>query len=166
MPESTERLLVSPTTFPTRSDESTERETGSARNRWDLLRAVLAITYLLGGIAHLVLAVRSPGVYEGFADRALVGAYTDAWRTAVVPNLPVLVPLVGLFEVGVAVALLWRKRVVTVGHAAGGCFQAGLILSGPWGPINAVLALVHLAASRRRYPTSLPSVVGTWRGSA
>lgn len=146
-----------------RTDKSAAGATASIRRRWDVLRAGLALLYFLGGIAHLVLAVRSPGVYEGFANQALLGAYTDAWRTFVVPNLAVLIPLVGLFEVGIAVALLWRKRAVRVGHAAGGLFQAGLVLSGPWGPINAVLALVHLEALRRTYPTPIPSLVGAWR---
>jgi hypothetical protein len=58
---------------------------------------------LIRGIAHLVLAVRSPARYERFANRALLGAYTDACRSLVVPNLAVLVPLVGFFEVGIAV---------------------------------------------------------------
>lgn len=146
-----------------RTDKSAESATGSTQTRWNVLRAGLALLYFLGGIAHLVLAVRSPAIYEGFANQALLGAYTDAWRTFVVPNLAVLVPLVGLFEVGIAVALLWRNRAVRVGHIAGGLFQAGLVVSGPWGPINAVLALLHFEALRRSYPTSIPSLVGAWR---
>jgi len=38
------------------------------------------------------------------------------------------------------------------GHAAGAVFQAGLALSGPWGPINAVLALPHVAATGDSVP--------------
>lgn len=44
-------------------------------------------------------------------------------------------------------------------HAAGVVFQAGLILSGPWGPINAVLALLHVAALRRSYPRTVLDIV-------
>jgi hypothetical protein len=144
-----------------RTDTSPERATDT-RFRWDGVRAGLALLYFVAGIAHLVLAVRSPGVYEGFATQALFGAYTDAWRSFVVPNLAVLVPLVGFFEVAIAVTLLWRNRAVSLGHLAGGLFQAGLVFSGPWGPINAVLALLHFGALRRSYPTAIPSLVGAW----
>jgi hypothetical protein len=130
---------------------------------WDVARSVLGITYLLGGIAHLVLAVRAPEIYEHFAEQALVGAYADLWGDLVVPNIAVLVPLVGLFELAVGAGLLWRGRAVRLGHTGGAAFQLGLVLSGPWGIVNAGLALVHAAGARLRYPTAIPARIRAWR---
>ena len=49
------------------------------------------------------------------------------------------------------------------GHAAGALFQVGLVLFGPWGPINAVLAAVHVAALRVASPDSVPALMRRWR---
>jgi|GEM_PF-5696009 len=113
--------------------------------------------YLLGAIAHVALGIAAPSIYAEFADQALVAAYTTAWNAWVVPNLWLLQPLVIVFEAGVAIALLARGSVVRVGHVAGATFQAGLILSGPWGPVNAGLVALHLAALRFEYPTPVSS---------
>lgn len=142
-----------------RTDAVADRTAASTGGRWELLRLGFAATYLLGGIAHFVLIARSPGIYESFADMALVGIYTDAWREFVLPNLAVVVPLVGLFELAVGVTLLWRGRAVRLAHIAGAIFQVGLVLSGPWGAINAGLALLHVGAARVPRPRSIPSHV-------
>ena len=141
----------------------TDPETLASAGRWEVARVVLAAVYLLGGVAHLVLAASSMDLYESFADQALVGVYTDLWRDAVVPHLAILVPLVGLFELAVGAALLWRGRAVRLGHAGGALFQTGLVLSGPWGPVNALLALVHGLAFGRAYPRSVLARRRDWR---
>jgi hypothetical protein len=123
--------------------------------RWEATRVVLSVMYLLGALAHIALGFLAPEIYVRFADQALVGVYTDVWTGVVVPNLWIMQPLVAVFEFGLAIALLWRRRVVQAAHAAGAVFQAGLILSGPWGPVNAVLALVHVAALRSSYPETI-----------
>ncbi|WP_276259528.1 hypothetical protein [Haloglomus litoreum] len=130
--------------------------------RWEVVRVGLGVMYLLGALAHVALGWFAPEIYASFADRAPLGAYTDLWRALVVPNLFILQPLVAVFELGVGVALLWRGRAVLVGHAVGASFQAVLILSGPWGPVNAVLALVHLAALRTSYPATV-AALARWR---
>jgi len=135
---------------------STKSETGS---RWHALRTVLGVMYLLGALAHAVLGILAPEIYQQFANQTLVGLYADLWRSLVVPSLPILQPLVILFEIGLAVALCWRGRIVLLAHGAGAVFQAGLVLSGPWGPINAVLALLHVASLRRSYPRTIISLV-------
>lgn len=129
------------------------------KRRWEVTRLGFAIVYLLGALAHVVLGLLAPEVYEQFADEALLGGYTAIWTSFVVPNLWFLQPLVIVFEFGLGLALLWRGRVVRVGHAAGAVFQAGLILSGPWGPINAGLAVIHLEALRMSYPKTIVDVV-------
>jgi hypothetical protein len=126
--------------------------------RWEVTRVVLGIVYLVGALAHVALGLAAPEVYAAFADRALVGVYTDLWTSLVVPYLAFLQPLVVAFELGLGAALLWRGRAVLAGHAAGALFQAGLVLSGPWGPVNAVLALVHVAALRASYPETVPDL--------
>lgn len=132
---------------------------GSAGRRWEGVRIGLGAVYLLGALAHVALGLFAPEVYRQFADQALLDVYGEGWRTLVVPALPVLQPLVIVFEGALAVALLWRGRAVVAGHAAGAAFQAALVLSGPWGPINAALAAVHLAALRQSYPVTVPDLV-------
>lgn len=138
------------------------RERTVTPRRWEVLHPGLGATDILGGIAHLVLAVRAPGIYDHVAEQALGGAYTDLWAELVVPNLAVLVPLVGLFELAVGAGLLWRCRAVRLGHIGGAAFQFGLVLSGPWGIINAGLALLHAAGARLPYPR--PSQPGSAPG--
>ncbi|MFP9190952.1 hypothetical protein ACLI4Q_04705 [Natrialbaceae archaeon A-CW1-1] len=118
----------------------------------DVLRIVLGLLYAVGALVHGYFALVTPYLYQVFADMALVAAYRELWLAVVVPNLGVLLPAVILFEAGVAVALLWRGPTVTVGNLAGGCFQLGLVLSGPWGVINLGLALVHFYLARLEFP--------------
>lgn len=131
----------------------TRESTAGRIRRWERVRLALGATYLLGALTHVALGAFAPDVYRQFADQALLPAYTDLWQTLVVPTLAVLQPLVTVFEFALAAALLWRGRAVVAGHAAGALFQVGLVLSGPWGVVNAALALVHLAALRVSYPT-------------
>ena len=125
---------------------------------------LLGGVYIIGGLAHFYLLWTSPAIYDEFANQALVGTYTDLWRAYVVPNLAFLVPIVGLFELAVGGGLLWRGRAVQFGHTAGAVFQAGLVLSGPWGPINAAITFLHVASARHRYPVSV--LTRLLRGSA
>lgn len=126
-----------------------------APRRWEVVRLVLAGTYLFGAVVHFALGIAAPDVYEQFADQALHEGFTELWATFVVPNLWFLQPAVLVFELGLGVALLARGRIVRLGHAAGAIFQVGLILSGPWGIINAGLAVVHGLALRFRYPKAV-----------
>jgi hypothetical protein len=129
---------------------------------WDGIRVLLAIVYLLGGVVHLLLAIVSPTVYEGFAEQALVGAYTTMWETYVVPQLGVLVPMMGVIELAIGGALLVGGRATTLAHGAGAVVQSGLVLSGPWGPVNGLLAVVHVLGSRRS-ASSLLDRMRHWR---
>lgn len=150
------------TATSTASGQAPDRQ--PAVRRWELARLALGTVYVLGAAAHLYLGLRAPEIYTAFADQALLGAYTAAWTSFVVPALPVLQPLVTLFELALGVALLWRGRAVRLGHLAGGGFQAAVVLSGPWGPVNAGLAVVHVVAARYEYPRS--AVDTLWRRRA
>lgn len=142
-------------TRSTTRTEQTVPASAHAGGRWEVTRVLFGIVYLLGAVAHVALGLLAPGVYEEFADQALLVVYTDLWVSLVVPNLVVLQPLVIVFELFLVAALLWRGQAVRAGHVAGAMFQIGLILSGPWGPINAFLAAIHLAAARVFYPFSV-----------
>lgn len=142
-----------------RGDPAATSATASPGRRWEVTRVGLSGTYLLGGLVHVALGGLAPGAYARFAEQALVGVYTDLWTWLVVPNLWVLHPLVTVFELGLGIVLLWRGRPVRAAHAAGAVFQVGLVLSGPWGPINAVLALIHLLALGHTYPRSVVELV-------
>lgn len=147
---------------PATSTTNTANDVSSIRlpkRRWEVTRLVFGIVYILGAFAHVALGLSAPEVYDQFANQALLGGYTAFWTSYVVPNLWFLQPLVIVFEFGLGVALLWRGRAVRAGHAAGAVFQAGLILSGPWGPINAGLAVIHLVALRMTYPKTIIDVV-------
>lgn len=139
---------------------------GTTSRRWELTRVALGGMYLLGGVTHVALGVLVPDLYTQFADRALLDGYTALWRALVAPNLAVLQPLVTLFEFALALALWSRGRVVLTGHALGAAFQAALVLSGPWGPVNAGLAVLHLAALRRSYPRTVVDLVQRRLGPA
>ena len=142
----------------TRSTTRTEQTVPApahAGRRWEVTRILLGLVYLFGALAHVALGLLAPEVYEEFADQALLSVYTDLWVSLVVPNLVVLQPLVVILELALGATLLWRDRAVRAGHVAGAVFQTGLILSGPWGPINAFLAAIHLAAARVTYPLSV-----------
>lgn len=104
--------------------------------------------YAVGAIVHAYFALFTPEMYEAFADVALVAIYREMWSNFVIPNLWLLLPAVILFEIAVAIALLGRGRVVKLANVAAGLFQLGLVLSGPWGVINLVLAAVHFALAR------------------
>jgi hypothetical protein len=136
------------------SDDPSTTETSRplVPRRWRLATVGLAATYLLGGLAHLYLGARAPAVYERFADRALLDAYRSVWMAIVVPNLDVFQPLVTLFEFGTGLALLWRGRPVRVAHGLGLGFQVSLVLSGPWGVVNALLAAAHLRCLAFSHP--------------
>ena len=121
----------------------------------DTVRAVriaLGLLYAAGALIHLYFILYAPGLYELFAEVALVATYRELWLSLVVPNRWILLPIVVLLEAGVAAGLLWRGRVVTVANVAGAIFQFGLVLSGPWGILNLGLAGVHLYLARIDFP--------------
>lgn len=151
------------TSSTTRTEQTIPAPAHAGRG-WEVTRVLLGLVYLLGAVAHVAIGLLAPEVYEEFADQALLSVYTDLWVTLVVPNLVVLQPLVVVFEIVLGAVLLWRGWAVRAGHVAGAVFQIGLILSGPWGPINALLAVIHLAAARVSYPLSVVALARRFLG--
>lgn len=128
--------------------------------REQTLRYLLAGVYALGAIVHVYFLLVVPEIYEVFADLALLSLYQTFWTGYIVPNLSVLIPIVILFELSVAIALLGNDSISAFGNFAGAAFQFGLVLSGPWGLINLGLAILHLFLSgptETRRDISFPS---------
>lgn len=113
-----------------------------------ITRVLLGGLYVVGAVVHVFFTLFLPDLYQVFADMALVAAYRDLWLSVVVPSLWFLLPAVILFEGGIALAIVWHGRVVTLATLAGAMFQLGLVLSGPWGFINLGLADIHLYLAR------------------
>ena len=113
------------------------------------IAAALAGIYGLGALVHLYFLAVDPGVYEQFGELALLEGYRTLWDGFVVPNLRLLLPAVVLLEAGVALSILRRGHAARRGHFAGMAFQIGLVPSGPWGPINALLAFGHWRLAKR-----------------
>lgn len=145
------------------ANKAIKTSTRAPKARWEASRLLFGVLYLLGGIVHIAFGLFAPTIYEEFANQALLGVYTDLWASMVVPNLWFLHPFIVIFEIGLGIALLWRGPVVRIGHAAGAVFQAGLVLSGPWGVLNAVFAVIHLGALRISHPRTIFSWFETFR---
>lgn len=136
--------------------------TGPRRRRW--VSGGLAAIYALGALVHLYFTVTGPELYERFGDMALLTAYRDLWTAVVVPNLRLLLPAVILFEAGVAVALV-TKRFARLGNVGGAAFQLALVPTGPWGPINLLLAAVHARLLGRPVPDEDGDIERTGSGA-
>jgi len=116
--------------------------------RYRLVVWAIASIYALGSLVHLAFWVSDPGIYERFGELALLDAYGSLWEILVVPRLGLLLPLVVVFEAGIALSILRPGRTARRGHLAGVLFQLGLAPSGPWGPINIALAWGHWRLAR------------------
>ena len=129
---------------------------------WEAIRIGLGALYLLGALAHIAIGLLAPEVYHQFANQALVGQYADLWISLIAPNIAILLPLIIIFEISVMAFLFWRGTAVLIGHAAGAGFQVALVLSGPWGPINAGLSFIHLFALRQTYCRTVIDIGKQW----
>ncbi|MFT4891175.1 MAG: hypothetical protein ACI9YT_002099 [Halobacteriales archaeon] len=128
------------------------------RNRFawvpELLRGLLGLTYVVGGLVHLAFWASNRAMYGEIIEFILVGWYRDLWTELVLPNLGVLLPLLALFELALAAAILSSGRGAKVGLAVGAMFNLALAPLGFWWPTNVALALAHLALLRFEFPVS------------
>jgi hypothetical protein len=128
------------------------------RNRFawvpELLRGLLGLTYVVGGLVHLAFWASNRAMYGEIIEFILFGWYRDLWTELVLPNLGVLLPLLALFELALAAAILSSGRGAKVGLAVGAMFNLALAPLGFWWPTNVALALAHLALLRFEFPVS------------
>lgn len=153
--------LIMPSTTAHQSETVARHVPGS--KKWDVIRSLLACIYIPGGISYLVLGFRSPSVYGGFANQAQVGAYTTVWKTYVPPHVGILVPLVEVIELAIGGGLRLGDRTPKLAHGSGALFHTGLVRSGPWGPVNGLLAFLHSMDRRQPYSWSILERFHRWR---
>lgn len=103
-----------------------------------VLRYVLGVIFLGGGLAHLVLGRTHPAGYASFGKTALLPALTDLWSSFVMPNIGVLTVLLGVAELLVGVGLLSRGSAVTVAASAAAAFLVFIVVLGCAFPVESV----------------------------
>ena len=105
--------------------------------------------FLAGGAVHIVLVSGWSHAYDSFADGSYLSFMGHAWRSALVPNVHVLIPLLAAFEVTVGF-LIFVRRTRRIGIACALGFSVALMLFGfgfwAWSlPVTALLVYVwHL----------------------
>jgi hypothetical protein len=125
---------------------STESRTGR------IGRVAFGAMFVLGAAAHALLVLLSPTAYRSFADGASLPFIKHAWRSILVPNVSVLIPVLAIFELIVGLSILAGGHWTRWGLAAAIAFHLGLMLFG-WGfwvwsiPMLALLTL-ELRAER------------------
>lgn len=103
-----------------------------------VLRYVLGVVFLGGGVAHLILGRTHPAGYAPFGKTALLPALTDLWSSFVMPNIGVLTVLLGVAELLVGAGLLSRGPAVTVAASAAVAFLVFIIVLGCAFPVESV----------------------------
>ena len=84
-------------------------------SRLRLGRIAFSVIFASGALVNVYFVLASPGIYEGFADLALLPAYRELWASVVLPNLPFMIGLVAGFEILLAVLLLIKGRPARIG---------------------------------------------------
>jgi hypothetical protein len=96
----------------------------------NLLRALVAVWYLLGWILHVYLAIFNPEMYRSFADSALLPGFGDFWVGFVMSNITWLALLLAVFEIAVGLMLINKGRWVTLGLVLSISFNLFLVQLG------------------------------------
>ena len=118
-------------------------------------RVVYGAMYLIGGVIHLFLWSRDPGVYVEITPYILFDWYRVLWTGYVLPNLEILLPLLAGFELLLAGLVLSQGSRARLGHGIGAAFQVALAPLGFWWSANVVLAVGHVLLSRYQFPIAL-----------
>lgn len=115
-------------------------------------RAALGLVYLGGAVVHLFYWATNRDLYAEITQYIRFEWYQGLWTEVVLPNLGILLPVLALFELLVALAILSSDRFAKLGLAAGAAFNVAIAPLGFWWPANVALAAVHLALVRLAYP--------------
>lgn len=78
-----------------------------------IIRALFAVIFVAGGVAHFFLGRLQPESYAVFADTALFPSLSNLWMSFVMPNIGWLTIALGIYEIGCGVGML-RKRTVAI----------------------------------------------------
>lgn len=101
-----------------------------------VLRVVLGVIFLGGGIAHLVLGRSDPAGYAPFGETALLPWLTHLWSSFVMPHIGLLTLLLGLAELVVGAGLLSRGRAVVAAAWAAAVFLVFVVVLGCAFPVE------------------------------
>ncbi len=96
----------------------------------NLVRALVAIWYLLGWVLHIYLGLFNPGAYQAFGTTALIPGFDRVWAGLIMPRIAVLALLLAVFEIAVGFLLLYRGRWVTLGLIVSILFNGFLVQLG------------------------------------
>jgi hypothetical protein len=121
----------------------------------ELGRVVYGAMYLIGGVIHLFLWWRDPGIYAEITPYILFDWYRVLWTGYALPNLEILLPVLAGVELLLAGIVLNQRRRARLGHGIGAAFQVALAPLGFWWPANAVLAVGHVFLLRYQFPVAL-----------
>lgn len=110
-----------------------------------VLRWCFGLLFASGSIIHAVVVTTAQESYSSFADRSPFPWITEMWRSVLVPNVEIFIPILAVFELVVGVLILgkgWRARA---GLWAALAFHLALTLFGLWPytlPAGALLVLL------------------------
>ena len=92
----------------------------SRSKRWRYAgRAAVGVLFIIGGALAHVVNLATHANYASFADPALFGWVTHAWRTVVPPNHVVLIGLLAVFEAAVGALIISGGRRTQFGYHIG-----------------------------------------------
>ena len=94
----------------------------------NIARTVFGILDLGGALANIVLIMlSSPQSYNGFADRALIPFYREAWSALITPNMTLFIPLLIAVEITLGLLFLLSWRFLTMALVGGALFCLGTV---------------------------------------
>ncbi len=145
----------------------------------NVLRAVVALFYLLGWMVHIIMSLTAPEGYAVFGETALIPAFRDFWFFIIMPRITFFAFLLAGFELTVGILIASKGRWVRYGLLASVAFDLFLIQLGLGTPAadwvsdfamnrlpNVIFGLLHIPLFLTRFPETLPGVVaGKFRGN-
>jgi hypothetical protein len=116
---------------------------------------------------HIVLVLRDPHAYDGYAVTALLPVYRWIFRTVVMPHALVFAFAAAAFEITIALLMLSKGRAAKLGLVAGSVFLLAITPLGRETLPNALLAVVLAYLATKQFPANvLESVRATWHRHA
>lgn len=76
-----------------------------------IVRALFAVVFIAGGIAHLVLGRLQPEGYAVFADTALFPWLSSLWMSFAMPHIGWLTIALGAYEIACGIGMISQRSV-------------------------------------------------------
>ncbi|NWF69528.1 MAG: hypothetical protein HXY40_10620 [Chloroflexi bacterium] len=117
-------------------------------------RIIFGVMYFIAAIVHLLFGVFNPASYSGWAENALLPFYVSFFRDVVPFYAFAFALFLAVFEVVLALLILYKGFWVKLGFFLSIVFQILLAPLGWWGFFNIVLAVVQVIWMRESYPAT------------